>query len=649
MMRHFRYFLIVALITFFGSKNAIATHIMGADFNYAYISEDSFQFTFVFYIDCVNGNAGAINSDVIANIGFFNSKTKDFIDRVEVTRNDPIRVSKVNYTCVTPPTNACVDRYEYVFNKRVHVGEDGVTVAFQRCCRNRTITNLVDPEGTGITIFATIPPTNVVATNSNPVFKSSPPNFLCNNAPLVFDHSATDTDGDSLVYQLYIPYKGATSSIPRPTNPSNPDYDEVVYTSQYSLSNLMGGKEKLKIDSKTGLLTVLPDKIGQFVVGIKVSEYRDGVKIGETLRDYQFNVLPCEISLVANFSIPELHCSDTLISPVNLSIDGNDYLWTVRDQATNLQTSNKEKPTFNLKKGWYTVKLVALNDNCKDSIEKDIEVGKGVEVNARFEAKLTDTCKVAVVDILNKSDVTKDWFWDIGDGSGYKHNLNLTEVLYDKPGAYTIKLRIVDSANCNAQDDYELTVLIRNRDTLFSDFVVEPLDVCDPYHIVVHKSDTLTSDWHWVIDASNDTLFNQEHVEFYTEDPGKHQISLLHTDTINPCVVFVPMLEDLDVPERNTQLEILNLYNVFTPNDDGLNDCFRIEYGNPECFDLEMYVYNRWGEQVYYTDDPANTCWNGQKENGAYYPHGTYFGIIRSKNKIDKNEETISITITFII
>lgn len=50
--------------------------------------------------------------------------------------------------------------------------------------------------------------------------------------------------------------------------------------------------------------------------------------------------------------------------------------------------------------------------------------------------------------------------------------------------------------------------------------------------------------------------------------------------------------------------------NVFTPNGDGINDCFKIgnaeNYGN--CFELN--IYNRWGVQVFHSTDPTE-CWKG--------------------------------------
>ncbi len=50
--------------------------------------------------------------------------------------------------------------------------------------------------------------------NSNPVFTVYPPLFLCVNTPFTFDHSATDIDGDSLVYDFYTPYNGENNAGP---------------------------------------------------------------------------------------------------------------------------------------------------------------------------------------------------------------------------------------------------------------------------------------------------------------------------------------------------------------------------------------------------------------------------------------------------
>jgi gliding motility-associated-like protein len=68
------------------------------------------------------------------------------------------------------------------------------------------------------------------------------------------------------------------------------------------------------------------------------------------------------------------------------------------------------------------------------------------------------------------------------------------------------------------------------------------------------------------------------------------------------------------------------LPNVFTPNLDGLNDAFR-PFPYRFIDHVEFTVFNRWGTEVFYTEDPALN-WNGRIRNsGALLPDGVYYYI----------------------
>lgn len=130
--------------------------------------------------------------------------------------------------------------------------------------------------------------------NSNATFDLFPPLFLCVNEPFSFDHSATDLDGDSLAYCLYNPYNGDNGAgALDPTFAGNiASFTPINWIGGFSTNNPLGGTP-INLDPTTGLLTGTPTLIGQFVVGVKVKEYRNGVQISETLRDFQFNILNC--------------------------------------------------------------------------------------------------------------------------------------------------------------------------------------------------------------------------------------------------------------------------------------------------------------------------------------------------------------------
>ena len=52
--------------------------------------------------------------------------------------------------------------------------------------------------------------------------------------------------------------------------------------------------------------------------------------------------------------------------------------------------------------------------------------------------------------------------------------------------------------------------------------------------------------------------------------------------------------------------------NVFSPNQDGINDCFSFFWDkNQSIVDFEFSIYNRWGTPVFTTSDPL-ACWDGR-------------------------------------
>jgi gliding motility-associated-like protein len=382
-----RFKLYIALIIGFllsGTK-ANATHIVGGEMYYELLNASSnlYRITLKLYIDCENGNDQAIASDFTALIGVYDGNNNNYLEQFSITRTGPIEVDKVNYNCVIPPRGVCVDEYTYRETRVINPGPNGKILAFQRCCRNNTINNLYFPESTGITIWTRIPPSSV--RNNSAIFKELPPNYVCVDAPLVVDHSATDADGDELVYTLSTPFSGGTTDEPRP-NPSvltRPPFNTVNWKIPYNVSNQMGGDPQMSIDSKTGELTVTPNTKGQFVIGITVQELRNGVVISETRRDYQFNVVECEFDILANFTTQGasaasdayvFECADT-VQFLDKSQKAATYHWDFGDPTTDADTSNLPNPQYVYPgNGDYEVTLLVKNSACQDDYTFNVRI-----------------------------------------------------------------------------------------------------------------------------------------------------------------------------------------------------------------------------------------------------------------------------------
>jgi gliding motility-associated-like protein len=76
-------------------------------------------------------------------------------------------------------------------------------------------------------------------------------------------------------------------------------------------------------------------------------------------------------------------------------------------------------------------------------------------------------------------------------------------------------------------------------------------------------------------------------------------------------------------------IEDCNLFmpNVFTPDNDGINDviAFSVEKGEI----LELKIQNRWGMMMY---EGTNSEWNGEDKSGSPCVAGTYFYVIEFEN-----------------
>ena len=74
---------------------------------------------------------------------------------------------------------------------------------------------------------------------------------------------------------------------------------------------------------------------------------------------------------------------------------------------------------------------------------------------------------------------------------------------------------------------------------------------------------------------------------------------------------------------------------AFTPNNDGSNDVFVIPCINNISEKAALYIFNRWGNVVYETDNYSND-WDGTHRNQPL-PDGTYFYILQIENKRPQN------------
>jgi len=328
--------------------------MVGGEIYYDYLGNNNYQITLIVYRDCGPTNSNNTQFDNLAPIAVYNNGNLVTSFNVQKSPSTLVPVNLSN-PCLVAPPSACVEEARYISTINLPPIAGGYDIAYQRCCRNPSTQNIFNPNTQGSTYLATIPGDPSLAQNSSPRFTDYPPTVLCVNNLLDFDHSATDLDGDSLTYELCTPYTGASAANPAPTA-LPPPYNSVLWNPGYSVTNQIQGSPTLSIDANTGLLTGFPTLQGIYTFGVCVKEYRNGLLLSESRRDFQFWITNCDPLLTASVPTQIDSCASYTVSFSNNSIGATSFSWDFGDGNTSTQAN----PTHTYAMaGTYQIMLIA--------------------------------------------------------------------------------------------------------------------------------------------------------------------------------------------------------------------------------------------------------------------------------------------------
>ena len=302
-----RLLLVLLCLVFFP---VMASHIVGGEFEIIHVSGYTYRVNLIVYFDEVNGAQAIKDQDNVIYPRIFRVSDNEIMMSSVTMVLDP-NIPSVPYTqqeCARGELQTTKMSYTALIELPPHIYNDpeGYYIAWERCCRNYTITNIysnVPPAlpAAGQTFYLKFPP---VVMNGEQFINSSPElfpplsDYACINKPYYANFAGTDRDGDSLVYSLVTPLS-THSAVAIPAQISPAPYPEVEWRPGFDLNGIMNGDPDLAI-SHDGLLTVTPSLVqgqGLFVFEVLCEEFRDGVKIGEVRRDFQMLVVDCEESV----------------------------------------------------------------------------------------------------------------------------------------------------------------------------------------------------------------------------------------------------------------------------------------------------------------------------------------------------------------
>ena len=208
---------------------------------------------------------------------------------------------------------------------------------------------------------------------------------------------------------------------------------------------------------------------------------------------------------------------------------------------------------------------------------------------------------------------------DFGDGNIYIGNGNSNPThTYTAPGTYHTLLILTDAFGCHTIDTTK--TIIEAHAIPVVNFSFGPADPEVGQPVQFTDLSTNATSWNWTFgDATNESSAASQSPTHVYDKGGVYTVKETVDSSSGGCVE--------SITKTITILSKLIIPNVFSPNNDGVNDFFFAQaYGISQ---IEIVIVDRWGHEVYSkTDNKIN--WDGKNNGGGEVAAGTYFYTIKA-------------------
>ena len=322
----------------------------------------------------------------------------------------------------------------------------------------------------------------------------------------------------------------------------------------------------------------------------------------------------------ANFNFTEVCLNNqSVFTDFSLSGFGNISNWTW-DFNDGTNSNNQDENHVYTTPGAYNVQLlVTTNAGCSDSITQLVNVWEVPVADFSFSSNCPNN--QIIVDFVDQSTTVSDpinfWYYDFG-GQGTTSTEDPTQ-LFSANGNYTI-LHIVGTANGCFDTTSQLLTVSPLPVANFSYNLNTSSNVTADVNFVNSSTDAVTYTWNFGNGISSSDI--NPSITYFTNN--NYIITLYATSALG-CVDSTSQIIFIDniVPpeEINTLIP-----NAISPNGDGKNDVWKLDFLNVLYPNAIVQVYNGWGQQLFESEGYA-VPWDGTY-NGENVPDGNYFYII---------------------
>ncbi len=291
-----------------------------------------------------------------------------------------------------------------------------------------------------------------------------------------------------------------------------------------------------------------------------------------------------------------------------------------------LHTWNIDGKTYSTEKsshkfgapGVHQIRLVTENRlGCLDTLLRNIEIEPQPDVHFTFD-NICERQEAFFYDSTETKGSIDEWRWTVKNRVvSFQKNHNQ---FFNVAGTYPIQLAARNSFGCS--DSVTRNIVIWPKPVAKFDVFPKEIYITDPYVNLV-QSGSDANYWEWRLGDLSDDVYGPEVFHQYT-DTGLFNIRLIAKndfgcgDTAFRTIVIKPDL----------RIWIPNAFSPGTSHE--VNTYFRPGGMLYALKSMEMTIYTRWGEQIYYTEN-IDLPWDGTYK-GKYVQAGTYLYLIKIKD-----------------
>jgi large repetitive protein len=217
------------------------------------------------------------------------------------------------------------------------------------------------------------------------------------------------------------------------------------------------------------------------------------------------------------------------------------------------------------------------------------------------------------VNFIQNSQNDIAYVWDFGDGTPVSNFPNTTHV-YTLAGTYNVTLTVMNSGGCASTFSGSQVVAIDTPNVAFTTDPSYPATLSLPT-ATVQFNDNSTNAVSWIWEFGDGLISSDLNPAHTYQQEGTYFVTL-NVENAFGCIgrilggPFVVTTPELFIP------------NVFSPNGDGINDVFLVDYSGSQPFTLELF--DRWGVLMYQGNNRTQG-WNGNNSAGSPAPDGVFY------------------------